>query len=230
MHPIAGDEFAERGVPFGVFDDGQLNAVVVQRVHGEAHAVHRDGAVCDHERSQGDGEYHIDEPRIADLFGTGNDAEIIDVAEYHVAAESITEAHGALEVDTSAGRPGVDGGPTERGDYSGDGEPPAAVIVHALFAHRQARAIGGDAFAVDQVGIAAADAQFASGRRVGDVGDKSQVVHEPREHPLVSLQKQRRRSSGRHPVPSAPRRVTAAPVRPAAQEAPRRPTGRRRRG
>ena len=217
-------------MPFRVFDDRQLDAVITQRVHGEAHPVHRDGALGDHERPQGGRKHHVDEPGVTNLLGADYDAEGIDVSEYHMAAQSIAEAHGALEVDVSASAPRVDGGPPQRGDHGGHREPAGPVVVRAVLAHGQARAVDGDAFAVDQVGISAADAQFAPGRRVGDVGDPSQVVHEPREHPLVSLQKQRRRSSGRHRVPSAPRRETGALARPVATETSQRPTARLRRG
>ena len=124
----------------------------------------------------------LDEPGVVATLDRSHLTHPVHMPLNDVTAKAIAGPHGALEVDAMSHVPLGDGGAIECGDDGRRGEP-----MRTNLAHGETSALTGDAFADDDVVIAAGNPKFAPRFRVVYFCNGPHVIHEPGEHQAASF-------------------------------------------
>ncbi len=111
--------------------------------HGQADAVHGDGALLHDVPRQVGGEGDGDQFPVCGGLAGGDGADAVHVALDEVAAEAAADGGGAFEVDAGAGGEGAEAGAGEGLGHDVGGEGVTVVVDHG-----QADAVDGDGVAV----------------------------------------------------------------------------------
>src|SRR5215472_18090346 len=84
-------------------DDHDLESPVIERGHGEAHAIHGHRALGDEQGGEGGIlPFEANARRLAVRLVDGDQSDAVHVTQHEVAAYESVEAHGPLEVDAIA--------------------------------------------------------------------------------------------------------------------------------
>ena len=178
VHRITRRECAQRGVAQRVLNHRELHHPFLRnRIHGETHAVHGDGAVRHGQRHQFCRHFNINQRGVAALRHSANGRHAIHMSLHEMSAEPIADGERAFEIHTLPLGPRRDRGAVERGDHRRDRKPPRPAL-----AHREARPIHGNRLTVAYRLVRALNAELPPRIRGADAVDGASVGDEASEH------------------------------------------------
>jgi hypothetical protein len=177
VHATSLFQLTQCRVTQGVFYERKLQSTGLELIHGEAHAVYRDGTVQHEQRFYRARYGNIDQKRIAGLFSRGHDPDAIDVSLNYVSPQPVTGTQGALEVEPGSLFPVSDRSALECGQHRSRVEPARSEISNG-----EAGAVDGDALARRQVGERRAYTKLATGISLPDALYVSDRLDQPCEH------------------------------------------------